>query len=138
MKNRTLATDYIRRSSARLKAVRVLFAEASYADVVREAQEIVELCLKAVLRTHGIEPARVHDVSEQIEELKLKGSLSVESNLLLDQLGTASRTLRRDRELAFYGGEDFTPGEFYKRDDGTAAMEFAEKALDAAQTLMKL
>jgi len=37
----------------------------------------------------------------------------------------ASRTLRRDRELAFYGAEDFTPSAFYKRDDAVVARDAA-------------
>lgn len=131
MKNRTLAADYVKRSKARLKSLRVLFEEESYADVVREAQEIVELCLKAVLRSQGIEPARVHDVSDQIEGLKTK--LRSELHPELDTLCKASRALRRDRELAFYGGEDFTPGEFYKRQDGEDAIKFAQSALGTAE-----
>jgi len=131
MKNRTLAADYIKRCGARLKAVQILFDEESYADVVRESQEIVELCLKAVLRTQGIEPARVHDVSAQIQELKQDVIPGLHANL--DQLAHASRTLRRDRELAFYGGEDFTPGEFYKIADGETAMNLAREAIASAQ-----
>ena len=39
----------------------------------------------------------------------------------LERLAEASRTLRRDRERAFYGAEDVTLSAFYKRDDGQAA-----------------
>jgi len=131
MKNRNLAADYIKRSKARLKALKVLFDEASYADVVREAQEIVELSLKAVLRSNGVEPARIHDVSDQIEALKV--DFKSDKIVKLEILIAASRELRRDRELAFYGGEDFTPGEFYKRSDGVRAMELADTALSAAE-----
>ncbi|MBI2914833.1 MAG: HEPN domain-containing protein [Firmicutes bacterium] len=35
--------------------------EQSYSDVVREAQEIVELCLEGILRYVGIEPPKLHD-----------------------------------------------------------------------------
>ncbi len=31
------------------------------------------------------------------------------------------RSLRRDRELAFYGSEDLTPSDFYTREDAAAA-----------------
>ena len=41
MRNRDLAADHLRRASARLRALEVLFDAASWADVVRESQEIV-------------------------------------------------------------------------------------------------
>jgi hypothetical protein len=50
MTHQTLAQSYLRKAKARVKALRVLFDEESYSDVVQEAQEIVELCLKALLR----------------------------------------------------------------------------------------
>ncbi len=49
MRNRTLAADYVRRATARLGAVDVLYEAGSWADVVRESQEIVELALKGLL-----------------------------------------------------------------------------------------
>ena len=42
MRNRDLAADHVRRAAARLGAVDVLFTAQSWADVVRESQEIVE------------------------------------------------------------------------------------------------
>jgi hypothetical protein len=36
-----------------------------------------------------------------------------------------SRSLRRDRELAFYGAEDLTPTGFYSKADATAARDDA-------------
>ena len=64
MRNRELALDYVRRAAVRLAAIDVLFDASSWADVVRESQEVVELALKGFLRAHGIEAPRVHDVSE--------------------------------------------------------------------------
>ena len=37
------------------------------------------------------------------------------------RLAEISRSLRRDRELAFYGAEDLTPSDFYKRPDAVSA-----------------
>ena len=75
MHNPELAADYIRRAAVRLKALDVLFAGESWADVVRESQEVVELALKALLRSCGIDPPRTHDVSEVLlrEEDRLPG-----------------------------------------------------------------
>ena len=64
MRSLELSADYVRRAKARLAAVDALFAEQSWADVVRESQEVVELALKGLLRAVGIEPPRIHDVSD--------------------------------------------------------------------------
>ena len=67
MRNRTLAADHVRRADARLKALDALYEAESWADVVRESQEVVELALKGLLRTVGIDPPRVHDVADVLE-----------------------------------------------------------------------
>ena len=55
MRNQTLAADHIRRADARLRALDVLFEAESWADVVRESQEVVELALKGLLRSAGVD-----------------------------------------------------------------------------------
>lgn len=123
MRNRTLAADYVRRAAARLGAIDVLYEAGSWADVVQESQEVVELALKGLLRAAGVDPPRVHDVAEvlEAERKRLPKALAAD----VDRLAAASRTLRRDRELAFYGAEDLTPSEFYRQHD-------ADEARDAA------
>jgi HEPN domain-containing protein len=64
MRNRSLAADHLRRAEVRLEALDVLFGAESWADAVRESQEIVELARRGLLRDCGIEPPRIHDVSE--------------------------------------------------------------------------
>jgi HEPN domain-containing protein len=119
MRNRDLGADYVHRAGVRLRALDVLYDAESWADVVRESQEIVELALKGLLRVHGVEPPRVHDVSDvlRLERAQLSPAILPE----LDRLADISRRLRRDRELAYYGAEDLTPSGFYTRDDATAA-----------------
>lgn len=128
MRNDELARDYVRRAGARLGAVDVLFDAESWADVVRESQEIVELALKGLLRSVGVDPPRVHDVSDvlEAERARLPGELAEG----LDVLTRASRELRRDRELAFYGAEDLTPSGFYSRDDGARARASARQVVE--------
>jgi len=60
MRNRELALDYIRRAPVRLGALDVLFDAESWAHVVRESQAVVQLALRALLRSHGVDPPRVH------------------------------------------------------------------------------
>ncbi len=128
MRNTELAADYIWRATVRLRAVDVLFEAGSWADVVRESQEVVELALKALLRSVGIDPPRIHDVSEVLvtERERLPGSLMSD----LETLTQASRQLRRDRELAFYGAEDLTPSGFYSREDGERARASARRTVE--------
>jgi HEPN domain-containing protein len=129
MRNPDLAADHVRRAEIRLKALDVLFEHQSWADVVRESQEVVELALKGLLRAFGVEPPRIHDVSEILiaERRRLPESLQDK----LDDLASISRNLRRDRELAFYGAEDLTPSGFYTRADAERARQDARKTVGA-------
>ena len=45
----------------------------------------------------------------------------------------AGGTLRRDRELAFYGAEDLTPSEFYRKTDAVAARDAARLVVERVQ-----
>lgn len=123
MRNPDLARDYVHRAQIRLRTLDVLFEAESWADVVRESQEVVELALKGLLRAHGVAPPRVHDVSDilEAEQERLPRALDGE----LESLMEASRHLRRDRELAFYGAEDLTPTGFYERGDASRARDSA-------------
>lgn len=129
MRNRNLASDYIRRATIRLRALDVLYDAESWADVVRESQEVVELALKGLLRAAGIDPPRVHDVADVIdaERPRLPAALSDDD---AECLASASRGLRRDRELAFYGAEDLTPSDFYRQGDADQARATARRVVD--------
>ena len=128
MRNTDLALDYVRRAEVRLKALDVLFDGDSWADVVRESQETVELTLKALLRACGVDPPRIHDVSEVLraERARLPRALADD----VDTLAKISHTLRRDRELAFYGAEDLTPSGFYSREDAEQARLDAKRTVE--------
>lgn len=123
MRNHDLAADHMRRASARLRALDVLYDSRSWADVVRESQEIVELALKGLLRACAVEPPRIHDVADVLlaEQSRLPAELAAH----VDRLAGVSRALRRDRELAFYGAEDLTPSTFYREADAVLARDSA-------------
>ncbi|NIP58667.1 MAG: HEPN domain-containing protein [Gemmatimonadetes bacterium] len=131
MHNPDLARDYILRAGIRLRALDVFFDAESWADVVRESQEIVELSLKALLRSCGIDPPRVHDVSDILLDQRARLPQALEEDL--DALVEASRSLRRDRELAFYGAEDLTPSDFYSKDDADRARDGARRVVEAVE-----
>lgn len=123
MKNKGLAADYITRAGHRLAAVETLMERQSYADVVRESQELVELCLKGLLRASKVEVPRLHDVSDVLIECRDNLPKDIKSHV--NQIAKISRKLRRDRELAFYGTEDLTPSEFYKEEEAKEALDDA-------------
>jgi len=135
MQNKSLALDYIVRCKKRLKAVAVLAEEESWPDVVRESQEVVELALKALLRYFNVEFPRVHDVSNILDAEKERFPAEVRAHL--SKYIKISKTLRRDRELAFYGSDDLTPMEFYKRDDGEEAQKQAEWVVSSLLKIIK-
>lgn len=123
MRNRDLAADHLRRAVVRLRAIDVLFESSSRADVVRESQEVVELALKGLLRAHGVEPPRIHDVADVL--LADRDRMPKDLAPHLERLAGISRALRRDWELAFYGAEDLTPSSFYREADAVTARDSA-------------
>ncbi len=68
MTNDRLSRAYIEKATVRIKALKFMHQERGYSDVVCEAQECVELLLKAVLRNLGMEVPKTHDVSRALQE----------------------------------------------------------------------
>jgi hypothetical protein len=134
MTNISLAQSYLMKAEKRLKVLGLLFQEQDYSDVVREAQEIVELCLKGMLRFVGIEPPKHHDVGPLLLEHRAKFQAPTAG--ALEQIASISRALRKERELAFYGDIDFIPTEQYTADDAQEAIEGARFVLENAQKLI--
>jgi HEPN domain-containing protein len=123
MINRGLVRDYLERCGHRLAAIDVLYERKSWPDVVRESQEVVELALKALLRQANIDSPRVHDVGRVVQEHRERLPESLRPHV--SRMAAISKNLRRDREIAFYGSEDLTPGEFYTEEDGRQALDDA-------------
>lgn len=57
----SLAEAYLEKCVLRLEILHFAFSRGGYSDVVREAQELVELALKGILRAVGIDPPKVHE-----------------------------------------------------------------------------
>lgn len=129
MTNQTLAKSYLLKAQKRLKILKVLLEEEAYSDVVREAQEIVELAIKGMLRQIGIDPPKQHEVSYLLAEYKEK--LPKEVRPHIPEIMRISKWLRKEREFAFYGDIDFIPTEEYTLDD-------AQKAINDATFVVKM
>lgn len=89
-------------------------AKEAYSDVVREAQQVVELALKGMLRQVGMEPPHWHDVGRLIRQHRDRFPGVDDGGV--DRLVEISTALRKERELAFYGAIDFIPTDEYTRE----------------------
>ena len=134
MINTTLAQSYLTKSRLRLGILKYLLDAGGYSDVVREAQEIVELALKGMLRQVGVEPPKWHDVGPLLLEHRSRFPPEVADEL--DALAAISKWLRREREFAFYGDVDFIPTEEYTLQDAERAIADAQKVVSVASCVI--
>ncbi len=134
MTNDSLARSYLRKAQVRLDVLDLLLQKDAHSDVVREAQELVELALKAMLRQIGIEPPKWHDVGTILVEHRNR--LPGVADADLERLAAGSGWLRKERELAFYGDIDFIPTERYGRDDAARAIDEARFAVRMAERVI--
>lgn len=130
-----LARSYLRKAALRLEVPDLLMARGGYSDVVREAQELVELTLKAALRLVGIDPPRWHDVGPVLRTHADRFPDWFRAHI--EELAEISRWLRHEREFAFYGEEDVIPTEAYGPDDAERARRGARSAFEAVTRLVE-
>ncbi len=81
MTNVTLAQSYLIKARLRLGLLQFLLDAGGYSDVIREAQEIVELALKGMLRQVGVEPPKWHDVGSLLIEHRSRFPAEVVADL---------------------------------------------------------
>jgi HEPN domain-containing protein len=131
-----LSEDYLKRAIIRYEVLNEYLKREGYAEVVREAQETVELLLKAVLLDMGLIVPTMHDVSIILDKNKdfLKEPFLSNS----DKIRTISKTLRKEREVSFYGAEDFLPSEEYAQSDAIRAIEDVKFVLDIVKKTLEL
>ena len=134
MSPKNLPAAYLKKSKSRLKALQVLMDDESFSDVVRQSQEIVELCSKGILRIALIDPPHRHDVAEELGQALPQ--LGPKYKKTIADLMIANHWLRREREMAFYGADDFDPTEGYSRADADRAMDFAKLAVVTLASLV--
>jgi HEPN domain-containing protein len=129
MTSRDMARSHRRRAARVMREAERLFAEEDWSLCVRRCQEAVELALKALLRAAGAEVPKVHDVSGALRQNvdRLPPAVAAE----IDTLVSASRRLREERELAFYGDEETeTEAEaLYARGDADEALTLARRVM---------
>lgn len=99
-----MARSYLKQAEERLHHSREALERGNHPYVIRQAQEAVELSLKAALRFVGIEPPKWHDVGPVIMENL--GRFPKWFTERAEWLATISRRLRREREPSMYGDEE--------------------------------
>jgi HEPN domain-containing protein len=135
MSKKRLIEDYIFRAEKRIKMLEFLKNEGAYADVVREAQEVVELLLKGLMIAFGLDVPKVHDVSNHIEQNIEIFPEMIKKNI--EKLKVISKTLRKERELAFYGLIDWIPSEEYTFEDADNSINWAKEVFNIVKSALK-
>jgi HEPN domain-containing protein len=132
-----LARSNVRQAEDRLTTARIALERGNYPYAVRQAQECVELSLKACLRLVGIEPPKWHDVGPIIRRERENFPRWFKEHV--ERIVSISRSLRKERELAMYGDEEskIPPEELYTRFDAEKAIEDAGFVLEIAKRLLR-
>jgi HEPN domain-containing protein len=132
-----LARSNVRQAEDRLTTARIALERGNYPYAVRQAQECVELSLKACLRLVGIEPLKWHDVGPIIRRERENFPEWFKEHV--ERIVSISRSLRKERELAMDGDEEskIPPEELYTRFDAEKAIEDAGFVLEIARRLLR-
>ncbi len=134
MTSTSLAQAYLAKAQLRREVLDFLLARGGFSDVVRVAQELVELACKGMLRHAGVEPPKWHDVGGILLDNASRFAAGVQQRL--PEVAAISKALRKEREFAFYGDEDFVPTEQYDRAAGEKAIRDATAVLAVAQQVI--
>ena len=135
MTQNELARSYFEKARKRRRVLEVLIEQDAFSDVVRKAQELVELALKGLLRHVGIDPPKWHDVGPILIENADFFPQGMQA--ILPRLAEISRWLRKEREFSFYGDIDMVPTEAYRRADADKAYADAMTVLGSIDLIEK-
>jgi HEPN domain-containing protein len=127
MTNEDLAQGLFRQAASRYKTVQAAFRDGDYAYVIRTGQECVELCLKALLISTGVDPPKWHDVGNIL--LDHTSRFPQIPKKVIEEMAFISRNLRGDRERSMYGDDilKLPPDRLYSKLDAENAQAWVEK-----------
>lgn len=126
--NLRLAEAFLERARDRLKALDALRHEADFSDVIREARDIVTLCIRGMLRIIGIEVSRWLDVGDALSQNI--GKLPSEVIAQRERILSIYHDLNRERQVEF---SEEIPIEKVLAADADRAIAEAEWFLGLAQ-----
>lgn len=133
-----MASSHLRPACRILAEAERHHQDAAFNLVVRRCQESVELALRAVLRSAGLEVPHVHDVAFLLAEHQDRLPPGLVAHV--ERLVSISRRLRQEREISFYGNEELgaPPERLYSRDDAAGALADAGFVVDLAGAHVRL
>ncbi|MEM0384220.1 MAG: HEPN domain-containing protein [Candidatus Caldarchaeum sp.] len=131
-----IAKAYVRQAGDRLDDAKRALERGNYPYALRLSQECVELCLKAALKTIGVEYPKTHDVSDVLLEYRHRFPAWLAAEV--EFLANASRSLAAKREISLYGGEEalLSPDDLVDRNDAEQAVEQASKTYELVRSLL--
>jgi len=106
------------------------YGKSSWNMVVRRAQEVVELSIKALLKFMGVEYPKNHDVGAILEITYIQSNIKVE-NADIARIKQISYELAKDRGPAFYMEK------IYSEENAEKAKADAEFVMNFASALSK-
>ncbi|MCX7917488.1 MAG: HEPN domain-containing protein [bacterium] len=124
MVNKRLINSYLNRAKVRREVLNQLMEKKDYSDVIREAQEVIELLEKSILLHLNITPPKWHDVVDLLVKHSEKWDIEIKEKL--KKIEKECKWLRSQRELSFYGDMDFIPEEFYNKKDAERAIKIVD------------
>ena len=137
MTSRKISRDYLEKVEVRLEALRLYLHRGRYDDVVREAQEAVELLVKGALRFVGLDPPRRHDAAPVL--LQHLDRFPPVWRAEATAIAETSERLFAERGHAFYGDESdlVPPSELFERAEAEEAVRAVERVLGLYRDLLR-
>lgn len=130
MKINGFALSYIKQARSIFKEVDIHYSDKEWNLVVRRCQEIVELSLKAFIRSVGLEVPHRHDIGFVF--IKNRDKLPNTIKPHTERIIQVWRDLSRDREISFYGDEstEISAQESYFQSDAEKSMRESKEIFD--------
>jgi HEPN domain-containing protein len=135
MISKKMAENYLADATSILSEAKVAKGSDLHHRAIRLSQESLELSLKAVLRSVGVEYPKEHDVSDAIDENLQKFPDWFRS--ISPELKEGSEWLSERRGLSMYGDEiaGKPPSQLFTSEDSAKALEYADRAVNIARRL---
>jgi HEPN domain-containing protein len=136
MNLKRMAENYIRIAANCLKQARSSLKAKDCALAVRRAQECVEMSLKAILRSMGVEYPKEHDVSKALEVSR--GKFPDWFSAKIPKFMEISKDLSKKRGPAMYGYEsEMKPSsDIFDEEDANSAISSAKEVFEACRKLI--
>jgi HEPN domain-containing protein len=120
-----LVKSYVAQARTYLDTAKQLRERYEFPEAVRAAQTCVELCLKAILKSAGIDPPHKHDVGREL--LAVQEKLPATFREKVPKLNFISLSMALWRDPAMYGMEgQLPPDKLFGKEEADLALRYAE------------